>query len=381
MKLWPRTSLALAAAALLVGPACSSTGSVAGGAAPPDASAPADGGGPTPTCTGERAAGVEVRDEGLLGFPPYAADGCSLAYVAVDGSLRVRDLATGAEETVAAASERPRRPALGGGTLTWEAGPAGGSAVFVRALGAAAENVQIASNRFALAGEPRAARGVVVFTAWASPDVRSDSDVWLYELSSRSLTRLTDGPAQQRFADVSDTHVAWTDFSEDPDGRFDENDADVADVVVHDRATGRSTTRALPGKQAFPILASGSILAYLDWAAIHPEPKLTLFGIRAGALGGDPRADRDVAVVRSQSAAVRPAGRAGVVEWVDNPAGTLRWFRADLERGGEPALLDGSGDAELYAPAVASGFAVVARKARDGSGKLGRPLLHASSRR
>ena len=104
MKLWPPTSLALAAAALLVGPACSSTGSVAGGAAPPDASAPADGGGPPPTCTGERAAGVEVRDEGLLGFPPYAADGCSLAYIAVDGSLRVRDLATGAEETVAAAS-------------------------------------------------------------------------------------------------------------------------------------------------------------------------------------------------------------------------------------------------------------------------------------
>src|SRR5436305_11953808 len=65
--------------------------------------------GSSPTCDATGATGVQVSDKGLYGYPPYAADGCSLVYVAKSGELRLRDLASGRETVLDDASQSPRR--------------------------------------------------------------------------------------------------------------------------------------------------------------------------------------------------------------------------------------------------------------------------------
>ena len=159
----------------------------------------------------------------------------------------------------------------------------------------------------------------MVFTTWTTADPLGDTDVALYLLSTQEVVPVVSRPSQQRFAEISETHIVFTDFSEDPDGHYDANSNDLADIGVYDRATHEITIRALAGKQAFPLLLAGGSLAYLhwDWVEVHPEPKLAAYHLRVGSLApavGSCR-PRDGARHRGISALRpprRPWGHAGV---------------------------------------------------------------------
>jgi hypothetical protein len=85
------------------------------------ADAPADTGVDAGSSCLTHAAGVSVAETDLDGYPPYAVDGCAMAYVSTAGNLMLRDLTSGTEQSVAPAAEAPRRPTLSGGVLAWEA--------------------------------------------------------------------------------------------------------------------------------------------------------------------------------------------------------------------------------------------------------------------
>ncbi len=214
---------------------------------------------------------------------------------------------------------------------------------------------------FAAAGEPRAAGTSVVFTAWTGPDAAGDTDIWLFDATTGETRLALGGPGQQRFADVSSRYVVASDFGEDPDGRFDGNETDVADLVVLDRASGIISARRLPGKQSFPILGEDDTVAYLEWANIHPEPKLQAYAVKSDPLQGAPAADRTIAAVRSLSTTyTRPVLAGATLEWVANPDGVTRLYRAPRAGSAAPAVVRGLEGLRLYAPASAGGFTVLA---------------------
>jgi hypothetical protein len=290
-------------------------------------------GAPAPsTCQATTAEGVAVAATDpyggqpyALGYPPYAIDGCKLAYIADGvGELRLRDLATGADTVIAPAGELPRRPTIAGDLVAWEATVDGKSVVLAGG--------HTIAGAFDHAGEPRAADDAVIFTGWLSADEKGDTDVLLYTPSSGALTVLGTGPGQQRFADVSATHAAWSDFAEDPDGTFDDNGNDVADLVVLDRGTMTAVTRKRPGKQAFPALGADGRIAYLDWPLVHPEPKFAEYELRIGDVAGDGASDAHVDYITTQVPYMRPAARGDRLEWVSSSLGgpTLMRRSADL---------------------------------------------------
>jgi hypothetical protein len=262
-----------------------------------------------------------------LGYPPYAIDGCLLAYVkpasdgGTSGDLVLRDLANGTEMTLAPASEVPRRPAIAGDLVAWEATVAGQPSVRVRGP----SGVVTVTGTYDHAGEPRVAADSVVFTAWLGPMDNADTDVFLYTPSSGAVEVVATGPGQQRFADVSTTHVAWSDFSEGPSGVFNVNGGDAANIVVLDRAAQATTVRAKPGKQAFPMLGARGKVAYLDWGdiAIPPEPKFSEYDLRLGDVAGTLTGDVLVEHVVAQAPYLRPVARGAYLEWVETPGQTL----------------------------------------------------------
>lgn len=326
----------------------------------------------------EGASDVAVSSEDLNGYPPYAAEGCSLVYVSRAGELVLRDLATRAEEIIAESAERPRRPAMSKELVAWEGEEGGVRVVRVlrRAPRAAAYTV---AGAFAMAGEPRVRGDAVVFTAWAQAVERSDSDVWLHVASARETKLAIGGAGQQRFADVSEKVIVATDFSEDPDGTYDGGGADLADLLVLDRPTGRITKRTAPGKQAFPMLGDGDLLAYLEWVTIHPEPKLVAYDLKVGAVFGQPGADRLVANVTFMSSEyARPAVSGRMLEWVANPDGRTALYRVPLDGSASPARVSGLDDLQLFAPAPANGFTVLATSVRASGG--GSPMLRGVAR-
>jgi hypothetical protein len=312
------------------------------------------------TCDASSATDIVVSSNDLNGFPPYAVAGCTLAYVNAAGDLVVRDLAAGTEAVVAPASEHPRRPAASTMLVAWEADEDGQSVVRIRAGGV----VQTARGAFQAAGEPRASGASIVFTAWNGPTTADDTDVWLYDATAdEPRARLAvGGPGQQRFADVSSDYVAVSDFGEDPDLRFDNDGKDLADVVVLERATGRIVPRRRAGKQAFPMLADGGVLAYLDWSGIHPEPKFVAYQLRSGAVLGDPAADRSIAdVVYASSDYARPAVSRDMLEWIANPDGRTTLYRAPADGSTAALAVKGLEEFRLYAPSPTSaGFTVLA---------------------
>jgi len=261
-----------------------------------------------------------------LGYPAYAIDRCTLAYVAppaqgqVGGELRLRHLGTGVETQLAPADEQPRRPSIAGDLVVWEALVGGKSSVRVSNNGHTTTIV----GPFDHAGEPRVTSDAVVFTAWLSPDDAGDTDVYLYTPSTQQGVAIATGPGQQRFADVSTSLVAVSDFSEDPAQAFDPNTFRLADIVVFDRRTLAKTVRHLPGKQAFPMLGVSSRLGYLDWGLSIPEPKFSAYSIRVGTVAGDPSLDGNVkgsGQVQVNTPYVRPSTRGDWVEWVDESGG------------------------------------------------------------
>lgn len=323
--------------------------------------APANDGGPqgdAGACT-SLGADVSVEDQTSI-YPSYAIDGCRLAYVQ-RGTQRLvlRDLSSGSESFLtdppATLDDVPRRPTLGDGTVAWEVGPSKSSAVLV----ATKSGTTKVTGGFDHFSEPRAFGGVVVVTAWVTSDPLGDSDVVLYDVASASTAVVASGPGQQRFADVNDKLVVFTDFSEDPDGRFDGNDTDLADIVVHDRATKVSTPRKATGKQAFPVLVGDDVLGYLHWGDVHPEPKFQAFGVRGARVGTPPSSDAIIADVTNATRFWLPSGRGATLDWIAPDAnGKESLWRAPADGSSvKTSVLDGS---FAGAPQASSALTIVA---------------------
>jgi hypothetical protein len=326
------------------------SGEAAGGAANPSSCAAAD------------LEGLSVFSSGWdpLGYPPYALDGCTLVYVAPadgGGALHLRNLMTGDDSELEPAASKPRRPTVAGDVIAWEIGEGVTSQVRVSYQG----TTKTLSGDFNHAGEPRATTDAVVMTAFLGPNASDDSDVYLYDVAADRLSKVASGLGQQRFADVSPTHVVVTDFSEDPRGFFDEYNS-IADVVVIDRASGVATPRKRPGKQAFPLLGSDGALVYLDWGAVHPEPKFSQFGLRAGVLDGAVDADYDVKLeVHTDPAYVRPSLRGQHVDFVDTQANVVGLYRYTLGSLESPVAVPVAGSPQLFGPVATDAMTLVSK--------------------
>jgi hypothetical protein len=330
-----------------------------------------------PSCATASLAGLHVAARDVyggtpyaLGYPPYAIDGCRLVYVAAaadgaSGALLLRDLATGQEQTIAEAAEEPRRPSIAGEWIAWEATVAGAPGVRVRGKSGDAVTLQ---GGFDHAGEPRAAADAVVFTAWLGPDDTADTDIFLYRPATQALAPLRTTLRQQRFADISATHIAWTDFVDDPEGFFkgEGHATDQGDVVLFERATSTARTRKAPGKQAFPILGATGMVAYLDWAGVQPEPKFDAYTLRIGAVYAPIELDALVAAIVTPQLHVRPVARGPLIEWVASPDGgssRLQRRRADLAT---PAFtLPGLDGLEILGPVASDAITLVGVREAD----------------
>jgi len=296
-----------------------------------------------------------------FGYPPYAIDGCTLVYVASgDQALRLRDLASGDERQLEPGASHPRRPAISGNVIAWELdGSAGSASSAVRV--ALADGSQ-APQLFDHAGEPRVSADAAVFTQFLGPNPNDDTDVALLDIVTGKITSVATGAGQQRFADVSPTHVAVTDFSEDPKGYFDEAGS-IADIVLIDRMTLARTVRSAPGKQAFPLLGSDGALVYLEWGAVHPEPKFSQYMLKSGLVGRPVAEDFEVkrgSPVVTNTPYVRPSLRGLSLDFVDAAAGTSKLYRASLATREAPVLAPLAGTSELLGTASAETLTVVA---------------------
>lgn len=298
-----------------------------------------------------------------LGYPPYAFEGCTLVYVATGsdpGALHLRDLASMRDEVLEAAAAKPRRPAVSGRVIAWEADGDAGSEVRVRVDG----RVETMSGAFVRAEEPRATSDAVVFTAFLGPGPNDDSDVYLFDVASRELAPIASGAGQQRFADVSPTHVAFTDFSEDPHGYFDELGS-ISDIAVIERATRQRSDRPAPGKQAFPLLGADGVFAYLEWAAVHPEPKLGQFWLKVGRLDRPVSEDFNVKTngqVSTNPAYVRPSLRGLNLDFIDQGTDGAALFRADLGTPSALVSLEIQGSLQLFGPVAGDRFTLLANQ-------------------
>ncbi|CAN5735496.1 hypothetical protein BH09MYX1_BH09MYX1_48350 [soil metagenome] len=319
----------------------------------------ADGGTTDAGACGALGADVAVEENASI-YPGYAIDGCRLAYVqAGSHRLVLRDLATGTEsfrtDAVATNDDRPRRPTLCADFVAWEVGAAAASVVVISKNGIAKKVM----GAFDHAGEPRAFGTSVVFTAWLEPDALGDTDVLVYDTATDSTVVAAGGMGQQRFADVNEKYVVASYCSEDPDGRYDGNDTDLADVVVFDRATKASTVRKAPGKQAFPVLVGDDLFGYLHWSDVHPEPKFQAFGVRGARVGTDVAADVKIADVTNALRFWLPSGHRGTLDWIspDTDGPELLW-RAPVDGSTvKQSVLDGS---FVGAPQSSNGLTVVA---------------------
>lgn len=301
-----------------------------------------------------------------MGYPPYALDGCQLVYVADEqggGALRLRDLASGAEIVLEEAASRPRRPAVSGAVIAWEVGDDAASQVRVHHQGL----TRTLTGDFHRAGEPRVCADAVVFTAFLGEERSSDSDVYLYDVASGQLAAIASGPGQQRFADVSLSHVALTDFSEDPAGYFDEMQS-IADVVVVDRESGEVIRRQAPGKQAFPLLASDGAIVYLHWGSVHPEPKFSQFWLKTGYPGEPVELDVNLKaeMVETNPAYVRPSLYGVNVDFIDGPGSVVGLYRVSLSDLRAPvATFVPSGSARLLGPVAGRALTLVSEQQPD----------------
>lgn len=298
-----------------------------------------------------------------LGYPPYAVDDCTLVYVAAGsdaGALHVRNLATGVDEVLETAQTKPRRPTVSGALIAWEADGANGSELHVRVDG----NIETVSGAFVRAEETRATDDAVVFTAFLGPNPNDDSDVYLFDARTGELSAIATGPGQQRFADVSPTHVAFTDFSEDPRGYFDEMGS-VSDVAIVERASGQRSNRSSPGKQAFPLLGDNGVFAYLEWAAIHPEPKLGQFWLKAGRLDRPVSEDYNVKTtgqVTTNPAYVRPSLRGLKLDFIDQGSEGLALYRTLLSAPDTLIASKIAGSTQLFGPVAGERFTLLANQ-------------------
>jgi hypothetical protein len=294
-----------------------------------------------------------------LGYPPYALDGCTLVYVAPDadgGALYARQLGTGQSTLLEPAASKPRRPTIVGDVIAWELDDNGKSRVRVRYGGQTRDLL----GAFDHAGEPRATSDALVFTAFLGENPEDDSDVYLYDPRQDQLTPVATGPGQQRFADVSPSHVAVTDFSEDPRGYFDPVES-LADVLLIDRVTGDQILRKRDGKQAFPLLGDDGALVYLDWGAVHPEPKFSQFSLRAATVTLPVELDVDLngGVVHTDPSYVRPSLRGRYVDFVHMQDSVTGLYRVTVGSGLPPTRTSIAGSAQLFGPVAGEALTLI----------------------
>ena len=308
-------------------------------------------------CALTDAESLAVKAIDLEGYPPYAIEGCRLAYVSTTGSLVLRDLALGTETEIAPASESPRRPSLAGEVLAWQSDAGAASRVRFSFRGV----VETATGAFDHAGEPRAAADGVVFTGWLGTGDRSDSDVFISRLDGRPALLVLGGPGQQRFADVSQEHIAVSDFSEDPGGIYSGDGTSLSDLVVVDRGSGSSRRRSAAGKQAFPMLAATERMVFLEWTGVHPVPKFQEYALRAVDLSALEAEPVTIARVTSDRPTVRPVVSGNFVEWVERPLDSAsRLYRSQLDVPPAPIGVSGLEGLELFAPAASNALTVIA---------------------
>jgi hypothetical protein len=293
-----------------------------------------------------------------LGYPPYAIDGCTLVYVALEGEggalVRV-DLATNTRTVLAEPSGHPSRPTLAAGIIAWEHDGTAARAVTVLS--------EDGARTFEGAVEPSVTADALVFTKLLGAQPEDDTDVYLFELGADEAKLVAGGAGQQRFADVSPTHVAVSDFSEDPRGYFDEL-ASIADVVVIDRLTGEATTRARPGKQAFPLLGSADTLVYQEWGAVHPEPKFSQFFLNVARISEPVSADFNVKgedPVSTEIAYVRPALHGTRLDFVDR-GDSVQLYSAELSAPEVKPVAMKVDALQLYGPAATARATLVASR-------------------
>lgn len=302
-----------------------------------------------PPCDSSGLAGILVAELGdannridPLGFPTYAIDGCTLAYVSrpaqgpTYGPLLVRDLATQKDTLVAPASEEPRRPTMAGDVLAWEATVGGVSVVRVQYKG----QTTTVAGPWDHAGEPHASSDVVAFTAWLTADDGGDTDVYRYGIENADVAAIATGPGQQRFATANQDNAAYADFSEDPTGAFAVDQYRASDIVVFNLGVHWVVRRHAPGAQGFPMLGEDLELTYVDYGTTHLEPQSSSFHVIKG-VANDPSTDVDVtgALVHTDEPWVRPAATAGWIVWVDDTNGGGLFGRPfDLSRPATAAL-------------------------------------------
>lgn len=333
---------------------------------------------PIPTCDASSSMGLSIANRDVygaapyyLGYPPYAADGCSVLYVApstnpnMPGDLRFRNLAQNEEKVIAAATSFPRRPVIAGEWMAWEAESEGRS--LIHAANQNSGEILIIDGDFDHATEPRISPSAVVFTAWLGPETTADTDVAIYEFATTSWQWVARGPGQQRFPDISETHIAWSDFAEDPDGRFDENDMDVADIVLFDRQTQSIEPRPRIGKQAFPMLGATGKLAFLDWNLVHPEPKLVAYDLRLADLDAPLTDSVLVESIRTAAPYIRPVARGHFLEWValTDLINSALW-RMPTDSGA-PEMLLPPDSTQRFAPIATDAMTFVGVQNKDGS--------------
>jgi hypothetical protein len=163
---------------------------------------------------------------------------------------------------------------------------------------------------------------------------------------------------------VSPTHVAFTDFSEDPKGYFSEAGS-ISDIALVERSSGQRSNRVAPGKQAFPLLGTGSVFAYLEWAAVHPEPKLGQFWLKAGYLNRPVSEDFNVKVdgqVSTNPAYVRPSLRGQKLDFIDQGVNGPLLYRASLSTPGALASFAVAGSLSLFGPVAGERFTLLANQ-------------------
>ncbi len=334
---------------------------------------------PIPMCETSSAMGIAITNRDVygvapyaLGYPQHAADGCLLLYVApsnnVDGNgeLRLRDLSTGKELVIAGASTAPRRPVLSGDWMAWEADVNGRTLIHTRNQNDG--NSTIIDGAFDHATEPRISTTAIAFTAWLGPETTANTDVALYTFAEKEIEILSPSPGQQRFADISNTHVAWSDFSEDPDGRFDEDMLDVAEIVVYDRQKKTTTVRTRLGKQAFPMLGAQGKIAFLDWNLVHPEPKLVAYDLRLVDIDDSFMDSVLVESIKTALPYIRPVARGELLEWVAlvEDVGPALW-RMRTDAVAVPVLVQEASSINRFAPVASETMTFVGVQSIDGS--------------
>lgn len=275
---------------------------------------------------------THVTPNDVLGYPPYAMNGCRLAYVdGPTGDLVLRDVSLGTSQVLEPAASMPRRPAMASDVVAWEA--QGGVRVFYKDT---ISTVPVPSG-YDHVSEPAAATSIVVVTAWRAAPADADTDVLAFDPASATFSPVIVAPKQQRFAAVSDTIVAVTDFTEDPIGSYTGSGGDLADIGVFTRSSSSYALRQRPGKDAFPAIISNDVLGYLHWGDVHPEPKLEAYTVYSGTIGADPTGDVKIADVTNAFALERPSAKNGVIEWVVTLSGSSTLWRADATGSSPPS--------------------------------------------